>query len=318
MFNKFVTGMGACLLACFFALGVAPVATAEGWSDHKRLEVARSHLSATTFNGEIYVAGGAGLIGPQDVFELYDPIADFWVPLPSLPGGREQFGMTNAAGRIYISGGYTAEVNGSASDDVWSFDPNQLIWQAEPKMPGARAGHTMAAVGSMLYVIGGVGAGASNTLVFDTETRKWRTIGAMPASRSGVSSIPIGNKIYVLGGLSTSNQVSRRVDILDVSSETWSRGPDMPKARAGAALGLLNGEIHLAGGATFNPRQTHADHFILNPANGTWRNGPRLPTPRYAGAGATIGDRWYVMGGGAGSGLFVLFTAVDAVESYGP
>lgn len=318
MFNQFRAGMRRGLLVGFLVFGAMPAVQAEGWSDHRRLEVARSHLSATTFNGEIYVAGGAGLIGPQDVFELYDPIADFWVPLPSLPGGREQFGMTSAAGRIYMSGGFTAEANGGAGDDFWSFDPNQLIWQAEPKMPGARAGHTLAAAGNSLYVIGGSGGGTSSTLVFDVETRKWRTIGAIPGARSGVSSITIGNKIYVLGGLSNNGQVSRRVDILNASSETWSRGPDMPKARAGAALGLLNGEIHVAGGATFNPRQTHADHFILNPSTGAWRNGLRLPTPRYAGAGATIGDRWFVMGGGAGSGLFVLFTAVDAVESYGP
>ena len=308
----------AALLAGAASLSPLSQATADSWTEHRQLEVARSSLRAVTFNDEIYVAGGAGLLGPQDVFELYDPIADFWVPLPSMPGGREQFGMSSAVGRIYVGGGYTAGGDGAPSADMWSFDPIQSIWQSAPGMPEGRAGHTMAAVENALYVIGGVGPAASKTLVLDIDSGKWRSIASMPDRRSSLSSIAVGNKIYVVGGVTQDNQASRRVDILDVDSQSWSRGPDMPNARAGAAIGLLNGEIHVAGGATFNPRKTYADHFVLNIQSGKWRLEAALPTPRYASAGATIDDRWYVLGGGAGSGLFVLFTAVDTVESYGP
>jgi N-acetylneuraminic acid mutarotase len=289
----------------------------EGWQDSKPIEVARSHLNATTFHDEIYVAGGAGLLGPEGAFELYDPLSDYWMPLPSLPGGREQFGMAASANRIFVSGGFMSDGAFLGNIELWSYEPEMRQWNKEPDMPGSRAAHSMVTVDDKLYVFGGIGDKLKDSFVFDLAERKWTLGPKLPSVRANAVAVLIGRKVYLVGGVVEGGQVSRRVDVLNVDTSQWSRVADIPLAVTGAAIGVLNGEIHLAGGTTVSPRKTSSKHFVFNPQKNQWKSTKSLLTPRTAGTSTTAAGRWYVIGGGVGSGIFALFTTTDMVESFG-
>ncbi len=305
----------AVLAACMF-LGSDALAQA-GWREKGPMEKGRSHLAAAVIDGEIYVAGGTGVLGPLDIFELYDPIADYWIPLPALPGGREQFGMAAAAGKVFVSGGYIKDKSGSPNAELWIYRPEEGQWREGPDMPAARAGHVLVAMGGKLYVFGGIGKQATAVYAFDVSTNTWSTASfAMTASRTALSAAVQGSTVYLIGGSVSQGGVSARVDAFDFSSGRWRRLADLPAPRTGSASAILNGRIHVAGGATLQPSRTYLDHYVYNPTTNKWSSAAPLLTPRFASASATINGEWYVIGGGVGAGFFAPFTAADAAESF--
>ena len=160
------------IIGAAVTLGLPSLLWAQSWQESRPLEVARSHLAATTLNDEIYVAGGSGLLGPEGSFELYDPLSDYWIPLPSMPGGREQFGMAASGKRIYVSGGFMADGALLGNEELWSFEPDMRQWTKEADMPAPRAAHSMIAIGDKLYVFGGIGGLLKDVFVYDVAGRK--------------------------------------------------------------------------------------------------------------------------------------------------
>ncbi len=307
------------LFAAVLVLTSAGPAGAQGrWLENRPMEVGRSHLSAAELAGDIYVGGGTGLLEPLDNFELYDPIADHWVPLPALPGGRERFAMATANGQVFVSGGFTKEAAGRPSAELWIYDANEAQWRQGPDMPAARAGHAMVTYEDQLYVIGGQGASATTVHKFDVADESWSTTThKMAAPRAAASAVVLGNRVFLIGGIESGKSVSRTVEVLDLSSGAKSQAASLPAPRYGLAAAVLDGQIHVAGGATLTPR-THFDHFAYDPNANRWRTEAPLPTPRFAAASATANGQWFVFGGGGGAGFFAPFTAADAVESFSP
>ena len=308
------------LLAMAVEAVSATGAAAQGrWLENRPMEIGRSHLSAAALAGEIYVAGGTGILEPLDNFELYDPLADHWIPQPALPGGREQFAMAASDGLIFISGGFTKEAVGRPSSEFWVYDPEVAQWRDGPDLPTARAGHVMVAYEGRLFLLGGVGARAAGVDVYEVANKTWSKASFdLSTPRAAASAVMVGSQVYLIGGVVSGTTVSNAVDVIDLKNGSRRSVASLPSPRYGVASAVLNGQIHVAGGATISPRQTHFDHFVYDPSADRWRTAPPLPTPRFATASATVEGRWYVFGGGAGAGFFAPFTAADAVESFIP
>ncbi len=301
----------------------APAHADGSWRSSRPMETARSNSGSAVLDGEIYVAGGASVLGPRDVFEAFDPYSEIWRPLPAMPGGRERFGMAALNGRIYLTGGYGKESLAPRSD-LWIYDANTGRWLSGPAMPDARAGHAMVAAAGRLYVLGGLGAdGGSDAmapvLTFDPRSGTWeRTAWRLPAARGDLVAVSDGrNAIYAVGGRTQGGPVAR-VDQLDIASGSWTRLPDMPRARSGHTATWLGGRLHVTGGVAAEALKTLDAHDVYDPKRGRWIRAAPLPTPRHGLASATIGGRWFVIGGGAGAGFFTVFTEAGAVEIYEP
>ena len=186
-------------------------------------------------------------------------------------------------------------------------------------MPSARAGHAMVAYEYRLYVVGGQGPRASAIHVFDVVEESWTTASyKIGAPRGATSAVRIDSRVFLNGGVASGSSVLDDVEVIDLSTGTTGKVARLPAPRYGLAAAVLDGKIHVAGGATFAPRQTHFDHYVYDPAANQWRAAPPLPTPRFAAASATVNGHWFVFGGGAGAGFFAPFTAADAVESFIP
>ena len=311
-----LTGM---LLWAAGLAAVAAPAAADRWRSGEPMEGSRSFFSVASLGREIFVAGGSGLLGALNAFEAYDPQADFWRPLKPLPEARTHFGMSAHGGRIYVTGGLVGEEDPKPSSGLRIYDASNGRWSLGPRMPEPRSGHALAAAGGKLFVIGGEGPDAAAVFVLDPVSQTWsKRAQPLPEPRSQMGTAVLGDKVYVIGGLTQSGATTARVDILNAKTGAWSRGPNLPKARAGLTAAAVGNEIHIAGGSSVKPRQTYAEHMSLDAGAKSWRKRAPLLTPRQGLASAEWQGRWYVFGGTSGGGIFSLFTESNVVEIYEP
>jgi hypothetical protein len=92
----------------------------------------------------------------------------------------------------------------------------------------------------------------------------------------------------------------------------------MPAARGALVAGVLDGRLHVVGGATWKPLKTYASHDVFTLTTKAWSKQPALPSARQGMASGVAAGRLWVIGGGSGAGVFGVFTASDAVESFEP
>lgn len=304
-------------LALLFGLGGAVAANAASdWTEKSEMTTARADAAAAVFGNEIFVAGGAGISGPKNVFEAYDVKSDHWRPVTALPHGLAQFGMTQAGGRIYITGGLGGGEEGGSGKALWEFHAQSGIWRRLKDMPVARIGHAMVTDGAKLYVVGGEGPKAASMLIYDILADKWHEGAAMPTPRALLSAVIVDSRVYAMGGRRSGVGDVATVEVFDIAQNRWGSAPSLPHARARATAGVLDGKIHLTGGEAQGDALTYADHFVFDPATKAWSSGSRLPTPRHSLVSGVVDGNWYVIGGSAGANVFTVFTATDVVEAY--
>ena len=281
------------------------------------MESARTQVRSAVVGGEIYVAGGSTITGQSDVFEVYDPIANHWHALQSMPDGRELFGMAGLGLSVYIAGGLSSWSKGKPTATVYAFDTKNGSWKKRADLPEARAGLSLIAAGNALYAIGGRGTSASSVYRYNPDTDQWSTLkAALPETRTGHAYAVKGERIFVMGGRSLSGQALTRVDILDTKSGTWTSGPGLPNAIVSATADFVGERLHIAGGTAPLAHRTLTSHWALD--SGKWISAKALRTARQGLTSATVDGKWYVMGGGAGDGALAVFTETDAVEIYTP
>lgn len=291
--------------------GIAAMMTQ--WRQGPELDHARAGLNAVEFAGDIYAAGGAGLVNPRDDFEVYSAATGRWRPLSPLPVGLERFGFAAGAERLWLAGGYSATSGAAPTQEMWSYHPADDVWQAEPALPGPKAAFSLVALDGRLYAIGGE-EGSPGVFVYDIEAGEWSAIDAPPeTNRRGAAALVVDGEIWLIGGAS-GGEATPRVDAFDPESGVWRIGPALPEPRAGHAVALHDGAVHVFGGRSADLRRTLDDMLVLEAGSRQWETGPRLLIPRTEAAAATIGDEIFLIGGGAGSGFFAPFTAVNSVD----
>ena len=317
------------ILACLAAAGLAGAASAQEtggapdapgvaglmgpWRQGPSLETPRAGLGAVEFGGNLYAAGGAGLVNPRDDFEVYQPVTGRWRPLAPLPVGLERFGFAAGAERLWLAGGYSANSGTEPTAEMWSYDPAGDVWQAETALPGPKAAFSLVALDGRLYAIGGE-EGAPGVFVYDIESGEWSAIEAPPETdRRGAAALVLDGEVWLIGGASA-GEATARVDVFDPQTGVWRIGPALPEPRAGHAAALHEGAIYVCGGRSADLRRTLDDTLVLRPGSRRWEQGPKLLVPRTEAAAATLGGEIFLIGGGAGSGFFAPFTAVDSVD----
>ena len=122
----------------------------------------RQGASAVAFDGKIYLFGGingSGVVGQifWDIVDVYDPIADAWVELPTrMPTPRTDAGAVRVGGEIYLVGG--SNQSAAFLTAFESYEPQADTWSSHDTtnlLPRTNLG--AAALGDRIYVVGGNG-----------------------------------------------------------------------------------------------------------------------------------------------------------------
>jgi N-acetylneuraminic acid mutarotase len=124
------------------------------WSDGAPIPTPREHLAAVSDGRYVYAVGGRRLSSSKNLatLERYDPVADRWQRLPSMPAPRGGFGAAVVGGNLVAAGGETPT---GALRTVASYNFRSRRWSTLAPLPFAVHGEAVTAVGRSVYVIGG-------------------------------------------------------------------------------------------------------------------------------------------------------------------
>ncbi|CAN6297326.1 unnamed protein product [Urochloa humidicola] len=247
---------------------------------------------------------------------------DEWAPLSisgHRPKPRNEHGATVLQDNMYVFGG---NHNGRYLSDLQALDLKSLTWSnidaklhaessdsAKTSQIAPCAGHSLITWGNNIFSIAGHTKDPSEGITvkeFDLHTCTWsdvRTYGKSPVSRRGQTVTLVGTTLVLFGGEDAKRCLLNDLHILDLETMTWDDvdavGTPPPPRSDHAAACHADRYLLIFGGAS------HASFFndlhVLDLHTMEWSR-PRqqglTPSPRAGHAGATVGENWYIVGGG--------------------
>ncbi|GAB2228960.1 hypothetical protein Droror1_Dr00023094 [Drosera rotundifolia] len=249
-------------------------------------------------------------------------VYDQWVAPPvsgQRPKPRYEHGAAVIQDKLYAYGG---NHNGRYLSDLQVLDLRTWIWSKVEVKTGTEsqestspvpsipcAGHTLIPWENKLLMVGGHTKDLSNTIqvrAFDTQTNAWsilKTYGKPPISRGGQSVTLVGSSLVIFGGQDTNRSLLNDLHLLDLETMTWDEidavgVPPSPRSDHAAAVHAERYLLIFGGGShssCFN------DLHVLDLQAMEWSKPTQqgdIPTPRAGHAGVTVGENWFIAGGG--------------------
>lgn len=262
-----------------------PADSAPATREITALPVAIASFGAAVQGEWLYVAGGhVGKKHEHSTANLSSTFArlkiddgEAWEVLPGeIP--LQSVSLVSDGRRLYRVGGLSARNAPDEPEDLHSvdvvamYDPQKRQWRELPPLPKPRSSHDSVIIDSRLYVAGGWcltgsaedGEWPPSAYVLDLENAKgWRSLPSAPFARRAVALAGIDNRLFVMGGIDESGATSRGVDILDLKSGQWTRGPRLPSSGFGMSAFAVNGSIYASG--------MSGDIYRLRPDESNWQ-----------------------------------------------
>ncbi|XP_022946643.1 acyl-CoA-binding domain-containing protein 4-like isoform X2 [Cucurbita moschata] len=246
-------------------------------------------------------------------------VYDQWIspPVSGLrPKARYEHGAAIIQNKMYIFGG---NHNGRYLNDLHVLDLRSWAWTKpeaktqSPESPPEKltpcAGHSLISWENKLLSIAGHTKDPSEAIqvrVFDVQTSNWSTLktyGKPPVSRGGQSVTLVGTSLVIFGGQDAKRTLLNDLHILDLETLTWDEidavgAPPSPRSDHAAAVHAERYLLIFGGGShatCFN------DLHVLDLQAMEWSRPTQqgdIPTPRAGHAGVTVGENWFIVGGG--------------------
>ncbi|KAF5739863.1 putative acyl-CoA binding protein [Tripterygium wilfordii] len=256
------------------------------------------------------VSEGLGSIGVYDQW-VVPPIA------VQRPKSRYEHGAAVVQDKMYVYGG---NHNGRYLNDLHVLDLRSWTWSKidakiaaeESSSPASLtpcAGHALIPWENRLLSIAGHTKDPLETIQvkeFDLQTGKWSTLktyGKPPVSRGGQSVTLVRTSLVIFGGQDAKRSLLNDLHILDLETLTWDEidavgVPPSPRSDHAAAVHAERFLLIFGGGShatCFN------DLHVLDLRTMEWSRPTQqgeIPAPRAGHAGVTVGENWFIVGGG--------------------
>ncbi|KAF2316865.1 hypothetical protein GH714_042206 [Hevea brasiliensis] len=171
------------------------------------------------------------------------------------------------------------------------------------------AGHSLIAWENKLLSIAGHTKDHSESIqvkAFDPQTRIWltlKTYGKAPVSRGGQSVTLVGTSLVIFGGQDGKRSLLNDLHILDLETMTWDEidavgVPPSPRSDHAAAVHAERYLLIFGGGSHAT---CFSDLHVLDLQAMEWTRPTQqgeIPSPRAGHAGVTVGENWFIVGGG--------------------
>jgi N-acetylneuraminic acid mutarotase len=287
----------------------AQTAGAGEWSTPMQLTTDRSEIGAVLIGGKLYVAGGNAL-GRQDspLFQELDLATGRWRDLAPMPRGSSHLVMATLNGKIYLAGGFTANVHRNPLDQFLEYDPATNQWRPLAPLSSPRGAVGLVAVGGLIHAIGGRGPDGNVVAtheVYNTATNSWAPKAPLPVARDHLGIAVVDGQIHVFGGRTgaTVDRVAEH-DVYDPATDRWRQAAPLITPRSAGASVVYRGLIVYAGGECKDPmmRKTFDEVEAYDPKTDRWTSLAKHPTGFHAAAAFANGPSAYIVGGNAGCG----------------
>ncbi len=235
------------------------------------------------------------------------PCPSSWQFVASMPA--DFYGAAGASDGTYVyeAGGYSGSGGGTV-DAFNRYDPVSDTWSAMRSMPQAAfmASAVYYPPTNRVYVFGGEDAVSGTTYditrIYDVSSNTWSTGANMPDVRSFMAAgyNSANGKIYLVGGYRDGDVTSAQPTTweYDPAADTFATRAPIPHAIGGAAAGVINDHLYVAGGRDATDMVVNLvwDYDI---AADTWTQKTSMPGVQNNVAGSAVAlDRLWVFGGG--------------------
>lgn len=217
-----------------------------------------------------------------------------WGSFAPLGEARQEVGVAELNGKIYVVGGIRQDRSGANTVEV--YDPATNSWSFGAPLPRGLHHVAVVAIGGKLYVIGGY-EGPSFTPVasvfeYSPDRNEWTEKASLPRARGALAAAVIDGKIYAAGGQPQANSFSA----YDPANNVWTELPSMPSPRDHLAVAAIGGKFYAVGGRN-NSSFTLNVLEVYDPATNQWTRKTGMPTGRSGIAAAVVRGCMYVFGG---------------------
>lgn len=314
MKNKLVIVV-LCLLIGFLMLSRKSLPPYEDWTLQSPMPTSRSEISSTVIDGRIFVAGGIGLFGTSNRFEMYDTETDSWESLAPLPQKLNHVGLASDSESIYLSGGFTNAVQTNYADVLYRYDIAADTWSELTTLPENRAAHSMLFLDNQLHLIGGMG-GVVDVLTYDLTEQTWleeSPFPSLPSARDHHRVHYDGGRMFIVGGR---RQGVNLKEILALEGGEWTVLAQSDEMLGADTSILFENRIHIVGGEDIHAGSVSSKHLVYDIDRDEWVSAPDLPTGRHGLVSEMIGGKWFVIGGGTRAGYQTIIATSNLVEVF--
>ena len=164
-------------------------------------------------------------------------------------------------------------------------------------------------------------------------TLQWPQKADMPTARSCFSTSVVDAKIFAIGGRvllerdEFGDTELSTVEMYDPETDTWERKANMPTARSGVSVSVVDGKIYAIGGETIKKIAYHKSWTnetkelptveMYDPVTDTWTQKADMPTPRKTKT-CIVDGKIYAIGGSGFDLTSNNHWQLAAVEVYDP
>lgn len=234
------------------------------WSEPGTLPTGLNHSQATTYRGDLYLAGGyLDGVDATGNFWRYQPDANRWTELPPLRQARGAAAAAVIEDKLYVAAGAPQTYGVSNPDgpydslEIYDFDTE--TWSSGPDAPLAVHHVNGAALDGKLYLAGGrldAERSSDDFLRYDPAAEKWQRLPRLPLGAiSSAGVVAAGGKIVVYGGDDElgweegGGSVTPTAWAFDPRTERWQRLPDLAIERHAFGAAVAGGRIYAIAGA---------------------------------------------------------------------
>ncbi len=306
-----------------------------GVADEGRLEnggfrpmpYAASSFGAVALDGWLYLYGGH--IAPTHNYHTQSASGAFhrldlsqrdaWQPLP---GGPRLQGMNLAVcdGAILRVGGMQSFNSPDEPTDNRStnlaerFDPAHMAWSPLAPLPEPRSSHDVVVSGRMLYVIGGWNMHGReqpstwleyvDVLDLGQPDGQWVRI-PQPFRRRALIAAVLDQRLFAIGGFVDHKSPSLDVDVFDLRTSRWSKGPSLPEPQRNGfapAACVVDRRLYVSLG--------DGSILRLSASADAWEPVAQA-TPRIVHRLVPFGANFLILGGASGADILDLIESVS-------
>ncbi len=227
-----------------------------------------------------------------------DPAPGSWGKKAEMIEANSEFATTEAAGKIYVLGGYPSSRESVKTVQV--YDIATGTWTIGPPLPVVNNHGMAATVDGIVYLIGGQTdpnlAYVDTVYALDPKVGQWVQKAKMPVARSAGAPVVFEGKIYVAGGRPPHGA---EFAVYDPKADTWEKLPNLPTQRNHIIGAAMNGNINVAGGRLLGGFQSNqvAVFEAYDPKTRTWSTAAPMLKPRSGHNGVIANGCFHVWGG---------------------
>lgn len=184
-----------------------------GWHSCGTMTSARSYMSSTAIDGNIYTFGGTENNVVTNKVEVFNTETETWASLRSMPTGRYKHKALSFNNKIYICGGYNSQ--DIAASDILVYDVLSNSWIDNISVPNQRTNYSAGVYDGELFIFGGKenGQGVKNTYKYNFETQSWTPLASLPIYTEDAETVEINRGFYLISNFS--------IYEYDVLENTW-------------------------------------------------------------------------------------------------